>query len=199
VTHAAEQEREDVQALRISWREKAPDWDPQRLVFLDETGLNTKMAPLYGRAPRAERCVQKVPHGHWQACTFIAALRHDRVTAPWLLDGPMDRVAFLTYLEQCLAPTLHPGDVVIADNLSSHKGPAVTAAVERCGAQLIYLPPYSPDFNPIELAFAKLKAHLRPAAARTFDALVGKLNAALDTFLPRHCANFFAHCHYAST
>lgn len=184
---------------RIAWRKTAPDWDPQRLVFLDETGLNTKMAPRYGRAPRAERCLQKVPHGHWQTSTFIAALRHDRVTAPWLLDGPMDRAAFLTYLEHCLAPTLQPGDLVIADNLSSHKGPMVTAAVERCGAKLLHLPPYSPDFNPIELAFAKLKAHLRKAAAQTFDTLLEKLNAALDTFLPCHCSNFFAHCHYAST
>ena len=188
-----------MQKQRISWREKAPDWDPQRLVFLDETGLNTKMAQLYGRAPRAERCLQKVPHGHWQTFTFIAALRHDRVTAPWLLDGAIGRAAFLTYLEQCLGPTLRPGDVVIADNLSSHKGPAVTAAVERCGAQLLHLPPYSPDFNPIELAFAKLKTYLRTAAARTFNTLLKKLNAALDTFLPTHCSNFFAHCHYASS
>lgn len=197
--HAAEQDRADVKERRIRWREEAPGWDPQRLVFIDETGLNTKMVRLYGRAPRAERCVQKVPHGHWQTSTFIAALRQDRLTAPWLLDGPVDRVAFLTYLEQCLAPTLRAGDVVIVDNLSSHKGPEVTAAIERCGAQLHYLPAYSPDFNPIELAFAKLKAYLRAAAARSAQALLDQLRSALDTFLPCHCSNFFRHCGYAAT
>jgi transposase len=110
----------------------------------------------------------------------------------------MDRAAFITYIEQCLGPTLRPGDIVIADNLSSHKGPAVTAAVERCGATLLYLPPYSPDLNPIELAFSKLKAHLRAAAGRTFAALLGHLITALETFLPHHCSNFFAHCDYTT-
>jgi transposase len=168
------------------------------LVFLDETGLNTKMARLYGRAPRSARCQSAVPHGHWSTSTLIAALRHDRLSAPWLLDGPMDRAAFISYIEHCLGPTLSPGDIVIADNLSSHKGPAVTAAIERWGAKLLYLPPYSPDLNPIELAFSKLKAHLRAAAARTFQTLQTHLATALDTFLPQHCSNFFQHCHYAS-
>ncbi len=196
--HATEQERADVQEQRRSWHQSAPHWDPRRLVFLDETGLNTKMVRLYGRAARRARCVDRVPHGHWQTSTFIAALRHDQLTAPWLLDGPMDRAAFLTYIQECLAPTLQPGDLVIVDNLSAHKGAEVTAAIERTGAQLLYLPPYSPDLNPIELAFAKLKAHLRAAAARTFDTLIDHLRSALDLFLPAHCANFFAHCRYAT-
>jgi transposase len=195
---AAEQDRPDVQEARARWREEAPRWDPRHLVFLDETGLNTKMARLYGRAPRAARCQSSVPHGHWSTSTFIAALRHDQLSAPWLLDGPMDRAAFTIYIEQCLGPTLRAGDIVIADNLSSHKGPAITAAVERYGAKLLYLPPYSPDLNPIELAFSKLKAHLRAAAARTFDALLAHLSTALDAFLPDHCSNFFAHCSYAT-
>ncbi len=187
-----------MQQARARWRETAPNWDPRQLVFLDETGLNTKMARLYGRAPRSARCHSSVPHGHWSTSTFIAALRHDQLSAPWLLDGPMDRAAFTTYIEQCLGPTLRPGDIVIADNLSSHKGPAIAAAIERCGATLLYLPPYSPDLNPIELAFSKLKAHLRAAAGRTLDALLGHLSTALDAFLPHHCSNFFAHCHYAT-
>lgn len=197
--HAAEQQRPDVVEARQRWQQMAAQWDPRRLVFLDETGLNTKMARLYGRAPRAARCWGRVPHGHWQTSTFIAALRHDQLSAPWLLDGPMDRAAFLTYLEQCLGPTLRPGDIVIADNLSSHKGPAVTAAVERRGAILLYLPPYSPDLNPIEMAFAKLKAHLRASAARSFQALLDHLLPALESFQPSHCSNFFAHCRYTTT
>lgn len=197
--HAAEQGRADVEEQRQSWRLRSVQWDPQRLVFLDETGLTTKMVRLYGRAPRSARCVDRVPHGHWKTSTFIAALRQDQLTAPWLLDGPMDRAAFLTYIEQCLAPTLRPGDLVIADNLSAHKGSVITAAIERCGAKLIYLPPYSPDLNPIEMAFAKLKAHLRAAAARTLDSLTETLGAALDTFLPHHCSNFFSHCNYSAT
>jgi transposase len=196
--HAAEQGRPDVQQARQDWQKNAPQWDARRLVFLDETGLNTKMVRLYGRAARSARCLGRAPHGHWQTSTFIAALRHDQLTAPWLLDGPMDRAAFTTYLEQCLAPTLRPGDLVIADNLSAHKGPAISAVIARCGAQLIYLPPYSPDLNPIEMAFAKLKAHLRAAAASTFNDLLSQLRAALERFLPQHCANFFAHCHYTT-
>jgi len=196
---AAEQDRPDVVEAREQWQQTAPTWDPRRLVFLDETGLNTKMARLYGWAPQSARCQSSVPHGHWSTFTFIAALRHDQLTAPWLLDGPMDRAAFIIYLEQCLGPTLSTGDIVIADNLSSHKGPAVTAAVERWGAKILYLPPYSPDLNPIEMAFSKLKAYLRCAAARTFNALRARLKAALPTFLPEHCANFFRHCNYASS
>ena len=193
---AAEQDRPDVEQARRQWRQRAANWDPRHLVFLDETGLNTKMARLYGRAPRSARCQSGVPHGHWSTFTFIAALWHDQLSAPWLLDGPMDRTAFTTYIEQCLGPTLQPGDIVIADNLSSHKGPAITAAVERSGARLLYLPPYSPDLNPIELAFSKLKAHLRTAASRTFRALLKCLASTLETFLPDHCSNFFSHCNY---
>ena len=168
-------------------------------MFLDETGLNTKMARLYGRAPRAERCVGREPHGHWSTATFIAGLRHDGLTAPWLLDGPMNTAAFLTYLELCLGPTLRPGDIVIADNLSSHKSPAASVILARFGASILYLPPYSPDLNPIELAFAKLKAHLRTAAARCLPSLSLALAGSLDLFSSDHCSLFFRHCSYHSS
>ena len=156
------------------------------------------MARTHGRCRRGERLRAKLPHGHWKTLTFLAALRHDRIDAPAVIDGPINGLSFLAYVEQLLIPTLKPGDIVILDNLGSHKGEAVRKAVRAAGARLLFLPPYSPDLNPIELAFAKLKAHLRTATARTFRPLVKKLNAALDTFLPSHCANFFTHCHYAA-
>jgi transposase len=170
----------------------------RRLVFLDETGLNTKMSRLYGRARRSARCLSKVPHGHWQTATFLAALRHDRLCAPLLIDGPMDGAMFVAYLEQVLAPELAPGDLVICDNLSSHKVHGAAEAIAACGAHLHYLPAYSPDFNPIELAFAKLKAHLRQAARRTLKGLIRATALALDRFSPAHCLNFFRHAHYAT-
>ena len=168
------------------------------LVFLDETGLNTKMTRLYGRAGRAERCLCAVPHGHWSTATFIAALRHDRLTAPLLLDGPMDGAMFLAYVRKILAPELRPGDLVICDNLSSHKVSGVREAVEECGASLLYLPAYSPDLNPIELAFAKLKAFLRQRAQRSFAGLRRATAQALDSFTAAHCTNFFRHAQYAT-
>jgi len=168
------------------------------LIFLDETGLNTKMTRLYGRAARDQRCQGQAPHGHWSTFTFIAALRADRISAPWLLDGPMDGASFLTYIEQVLAPELRAGDVVICDNLSSHKVAGVAAAVEKCGARLLYLPAYSPDFNPIEMAFSKIKAALRQAAQTTFNGLLKALATALDSFSPTHCRNFFRHASYAT-
>jgi transposase len=157
------------------------------------------MARLYGRSPRGERCFASVPYGHWKTSTFIAALRHDRITAPLLLDGPMNGESFLAYVEQCLSKELRPGDRVICDNLIVHKVQGVRKAIERCGATLHYLPPYSPRFNPIENAFAKLKAKLREAAQRTLDGLTTATANALDTFTPDHCRNFFAHAHYALT
>jgi transposase len=183
---------------RQNWRIKQREWNPQRLVFLDETGLNTKMTRLYGRSPVGERCHAAAPHGHWQSATFIAALRHDGLSAPWLLDGPMDGDMFLTYVRQVLGPELRPGDLVICDNLGSHKVSGVEAAITACGAELLYLPAYSPDLNPIEMAFSKLKALLRQAAARTWDQLLQAIAEALNSFSPQQCSNFLRHAHYAA-
>lgn len=146
---------------RQDWFDGQPDLDPARLVFIDETGLSTKMARLRGRAKRGERCRAGVPHGHWKTTTFTGALRLTGMTAPMVLDGAMNGVAFLAYVEQALVPTLSPGDVVIMDNLPAHKAAGVREAIEAAGAELRFLPPYSPDFNPIEMAFAKLKSVLR--------------------------------------
>jgi transposase len=156
------------------------------------------MTRLYGRAGTTERCLCRVPHGHWSTATFLAALRHDRITAPLLLDGPMEGAMFLAYVQKVLAPELRRGDLVICDNLSSHKVAGVREAVEDCGAELLYLPPYSPDLNPIEMAFSKLKAHLRQAARRTFPRLLKATAAALDTFTSAHCRNFLKHAQYAT-
>jgi transposase len=171
--HAAEQDRPDVLSRRRAWFRGQLDLDPDRLVFIDETGASTKMARLYGRAPRGQRLRAGVPHGHWKTTTFVGALRRTGMTAPMVLDGPMTGAWFLAYVEQVLVPTLSPGDIVILDNLPAHKGYATREAIEAAGARLLFLPPYSPDFNPIENAFAKLKAapqgsgpHHRGALAR---------------------------------
>jgi len=165
---------------------------------VDETGLNTKMTRLYGRAPASERCLCRVPHGHWSTATFIAALRHDRITAPLLLDGPMEGAVFLAYVQQILAPELRRGDMVICDNLSSHKVAGARQAIEDCGAELIYLPAYSPDLNPIELAFSKLKAFMRSRARRTFPGLIRATAQALDSFSAAQCLHFFHHANYTT-
>ena len=149
------------------------------------------MARLRGRAPRGERLRAGIPHGHWKTTTFVAGLRLDGIAAPMVLDGPINRDAFQAYVDQVLVPELRPGDVVVMDNLSSHKGPAVRRAIEAVGASLLYLPPYSPDLNPIENAFAKLKALLRKAAERTVGALWDRIGIALDAFTPAECANYF--------
>ena len=167
--HAAEQNRPDILKRREAWFEDQLELDPGKLVFIDETGAATNMARLRGRAQKGERLRAGIPHGHWKTTTFVAGLRLTGMVAPMVLDGPMNGAAFLAYVQQVLAPELKPGDIVIMDNLSSHKGPAVRAAIEAAGAHLLYLPPYSPDFNPIENAFAKLKAMLRKAAERTID------------------------------
>lgn len=180
----------------MAWFKAQPDLDPERLVFIDETGASTKLARLRGRAPRGERCRAPVPHGHWKTTTFTGALRLGGMTAPMVLDGPMNGVAFLAYVEQVLVPTLHPGDVVVMDNLPAHKPRGVRDAIERAGASLRYLPPYSPDFNPIENAFAKLKALLRKAAARTIDELCQAIGDALPQFTPAECANYFTAAGY---
>jgi transposase len=194
--HAAEQRRTEVDAERQAWFDGQVDLAPERLVFVDETSASTKMARRHGRAPKGERCRAPVPHGHWKTTTFTAGLRLDGITAPLVLDGPMTGPAFLAYVEQMLVPTLARGDIVIMDNLPAHKVTGVRAAIEAAGAELLYLPPYSPDFNPIELAFAKLKALLRGAAARTIPALWQAIAAALDRFTPGECRNYFTAAGY---
>jgi transposase len=181
---------------RQAWFDNQPDLDPERLIFIDETGVDTKMARRFGRSPRGERCLAAVPHGHWKTTTFTAGLRLNGITAPFILEGPMDGDGFLAYIKQVLVPTLKPGDIVIADNLPAHKVPGVQEAIENCGASLRYLPPYSPDFNPIEKAFAKLKAYLRKIAARTVDALWDAVADAIQTFTSAHCRNYFISCGY---
>lgn len=185
-----------MQRARVAWREAQPTLDPKRLVFLDESGVNSKMARLRGRCRRGQRLVAAIPHGHWQTLTFIAALRHDRIDAPMVLDGAMDGAAFLTYVRHFLVPTLAPGDLVIADNLGAHKSQAVRDAIAAVGASICFLPPYSPDLNPIELLFAKLKALLKKAARRTIDDLVQAIANALDRFTPTECANYLRHAGY---
>lgn len=198
ILHASEQERADVAQARQRWTEDQPSLDPARLVFIDETGTSTNMTRLRGRARRGARLVGRVPHGHWKITTFVAGLRCDALTAPFVIDRPMNGPIFRTYLERCLIPTLTPGDIVIMDNLSSHKVAGVREAIERAGARLVYLPPYSPDLNPIEQLFAKLKALLRKAAERSIQALWATIGRLLDAFSPEECANYLRHAGYAS-
>jgi transposase len=189
--HATEQDRPDVKAAREAWFEDQLDLDPTRLVFLDETWTSTNMARLRGRSPRGERLRSPVPHGHWKTTTLVAGLRLSGIAAPFVLDGPINRDAFQAYVDQVLVPELTPGDIVVMDNLGSHKGPAVRAAIEAAGARLLFLPPYSPDFNPIEMAFSKLKAGLRKAAERSVEGLWSAIGRLVDTVTPAECANFF--------
>ena len=181
---------------RAQWTKHQGRIDPSRLVFIDETWTRTNMAPLRGWAPRGERLEAKVPHGHWKTMTFLAALRRDRVDAPWLFDGPINGESFRLYVEKVLVPTLRPGDIVIMDNLGSHKGKAVRRAIRAAGAHLFFLPKYSPDLNPIEKLFAKLKHWLRKAAARTSDAVCQAVAEILDNVNPSECANYFANAGY---
>jgi transposase len=168
----------------------------RQYVFLDECGVTTDVLRRYGRSPRGLRLRDHRPCSHWQTHTVIAALRFDGLGAPAVFDGPIDNPSFLAYVEQVLVPTLRPGDVVVLDNLAVHKPPAVRAAIEQVGALLRFLPPYSPDFNPIELAFAKLNAFLRAARPRTFDHVSALVAAALDLFSPTECRNYVRHCGY---
>ncbi len=181
---------------REAWFTLQPDLDPTRLVFLDETGATTKMSRLRGRAPRGDRCRAALPHGHWKTTTLVAGLRLDGLTAPMVIDGAMNGEGFTAYAETLLAPTLNPGDILIMDNLPAHKAADARAAIERTGATLMFLPPYSPDFNPIEQVFAKLKALLRKAAARTIDTLKAAIATVLDAFPPSECANYFTNSGY---
>jgi transposase len=169
------------------------------LVFIDETWAKTNLTRRHGWAPRGHRLLAKVPHGQWETTTFLAALRHDRIDAPCLFDGPINGERFLAYVRQMLVPTLKPGDVVILDNLGSHKGKAVRQAIRAVGAKRIFLPKYSPDLNPIEQAFSKLKAHLRKAAARSTEDVCVAIGQLLESFKPEECANYLRNAGYAST
>lgn len=171
-------------------------FDPAHLVFLDETGVTTDLLRRYGRGLRGQRVSDHAPYGRWHTSTFIAALRLEGLTAPGVIDGPMDHDSFLAYVEQILVPTLRPGDLVVLDNLSAHRGDDIRLAIAAAGASLQFLPPYSPDFNPIELCFAKLKAILRAARPRTFDAVCDVIAASLARFLSLECARYFRHCGY---
>ena len=173
--------------------------EPHRLIFLDETGTTTKMTRLRGRSLKGQRLRAKAPFGHWKTQTFIAGLRCSALTAPFVIDAPMDRRIFETYVETQLAPTLKPGDVVIMDNLPAHKSAAADKAIRARGAWVLFLPPYSPDLNPIEMAFAKLKAHLRAKAVRTIDALWKAIGQICDLFSPQECQNYFDALGYGFT
>lgn len=172
--------------------------DPTRLVFLDETCASTKMTRIRGRSKRGERLIASVPHGHWKTTTFLAGLRHNGITAPIVLDGPMNGAIFLAYIEQFLAPTLKPDDIVIMDNLPAHKVNGIRLAIEAAGAKLMYLPPYSPDLNPIEMMFSKLKALLRKAAERTVSGLWTTIGDLLNSFSQDECQNYFNHAGYGA-
>jgi transposase len=196
---ASEQERADVVAARERWRTGQRSLDTSRLVFIDETGTSTNMARARGRCRRGDRLIGRVPHGHWKISTFVAGLRRDGITAPFVIDRPMTGDIFLVWLDHCLVPTLVAGDTVVMDNLPAHKVAGVRERIERRGARLLYLPPYSPDLNPIELAFAKLKALLRKAAERSIEALWHRIGRLIEAFTPQECANYFGHAGYAST
>lgn len=184
---------------RTRWKARQASVDPRRLVFIDETWTKTNMGPLRGWAPRGQRLRGQVPFGHWTTMTFLAALRCDRIDAPWVVDGPINGAAFLRYVEIELVPTLKPGDIVVMDNLGSHKGKAVRHAIRAAGARLLFLPPYSPDLNPIEQVFAKLKHLMRKAAERTVETTWRRIGTLLDTFSANECANYLVNSGYAST
>ena len=196
---ANERDRPDVARRRARWIARQKQVDPARLVFIDETWTKTNMAPIRGWAPRGDRLEGKAPHGRWRTTTFLAALRHDRVEAPWLVDGPINGERFRLYVEHVLVPTLKPGDIVVLDNLGSHKGKAVRRAVRAAGAKLLFLPKYSPDLNPIELFFSKLKHWLRKAQKRTVDDICEAIAEILIGTNPTECSNFFAKAGYVRT
>lgn len=193
---AGERDRPDVARRRAQWTKYQDRVEAERLVFIDETWTRTDMAPLRGWAPRGHRLHAKVPHGRWKTMTFLAALRHDRIDAPWFIEGPIDGVSFRTYVEKVLLPTLRPGDIVVMDNLGSHKSKLVRQLIRSAGAKLFFLPKYSPDLNPIEQVFAKLKHLLRKAAVRTVDAVCAAIGHALDAFTADECANYLKNSGY---
>lgn len=195
---ASEQDRRDVAWRRSQWKKHQDRLDPRRLVFVDETWAKTNMTRTRGWCRKGLPLKAKVPQGHWKTMTFLAALRHDRIAAPCVFDGPINGERFLAWVQQALAPTLNLGDVVIMDNLSSHKSPAIRKAIRDAGARLFFLPPYSPDLNPIEQVFAKLKTLLRKADERTIDATWRRIGKLLDRFSPQECANYIRNSGYAS-
>jgi transposase len=196
---ASERDRPDIARRRAQWTKYQNRIAPERLVFIDETWTKTNMAPLRGWAPRGMRLRAKVPHGHWKTTTFLAALRLNRIDAPWVLEGPIDGESFRTYVARVLVPTLKPGDIVIMDNLGSHKGKAVRQLIRSARAKLLFLPKYSPDLNPIEQVFAKLKHLLRKSAERTVEAVCAAIGQLLGAFSPQECANYFKNAGYAPT
>jgi transposase len=197
--HASEQDRPDVARRRIQWRCHQGKIDPTRLIFIDETWAKTNMTPLRGWSPKGQRLLAKAPHGHWKTMTFVAGLRCDGIAAPCLLKGPINSRSFLAWVEQALVPTLRPGDIVVMDNLSSHKGPNIRRAIRNAGAKLFFLPPYSPDLNPIEQVFAKLKALLRKEVPRSLDETCAAIGRSLDKFSPKECENYFRNSGYVQT
>jgi transposase len=196
--HAAEQDRPDVVEKRRAFIRRQPALDPAHLVFIDETWATTNMTRRRGRTARGLRLLAPVPHGHWKVTTLVAGLRCTGISAPCVFDGAINGARFRAYVEQVLAPTLRPGDIVLLDNLASHKIAGIREAIAAEGAELLYLPPYSPDLNPIEQAFAKCKAALRKAAERTRDALWQAIGRILDRYSPAECRNFFNHAGYAT-
>ena len=195
---ASEQERPDIARKRRRWKARQGSIDLKRLVFLDETWTKTNMAPLRGWAARGQRLIGRAPFGHWNTMTFVAALRQDGIVAPWVIDGPINGSIFQTYVEQVLVPTLRPGDIVILDNLGSHKAPAIRKAIRAAGARLLFLPAYSPDLNPIEQVFAKLKHLLRKAAERSKETVWRRIGDLLDLFTPKECENYIRNSGYGS-
>jgi transposase len=196
---AGERDRPDVARRRAQWIKYQGRIEAERLVFIDETWTRTDMAALRGWALRGQRLPTKVPHGRWKTMTFLAALRHDRIEAPCMFEGPIDGESFRAYVEQVLLPTLRPGDIVVMDNLGSHKGKAVRQLIRSAGAKLFFLPKYSPDLNPIEQVFAKIKHLLRKAAARSAKAIYLALGETLKAFSSQECANYFANSGYNRT
>jgi transposase len=190
--------RPDVVRRRTRWLKYQGRLDPKRLVFIDETWAKTNMTRRHGRCARGARLVAKVPHRRWRTLTFLAALRCDRIEAPCVIEGPINGISFLAYVEQSLLPTLSTGDIVIMDNLGSHKRQAVRQLIRTAGAKLFFLPPYSPDLNPIEQVFAKLKTLLRKADERTIEATWRRIGTLLDHFSPQECANYLVNSGYAS-
>src|SRR3984893_8116052 len=197
--YAAEQKRADLIRARRRWMREQGMFDPARLVFIDETWTQNAMVRLRGRSPIGERLVEHAPHGHWKIITFVGGLRLRGMTAPFVLEGAMNGPLFLAYVKQCLVPTLKRGEIVMMDNLPVHKVAGVREAIEAVGATLIYLPSYSPDLNPIEMAFSKLKAHLRKAAERTIAGLLRRIGRVAKAFTPQECRNFFRHAGYVQT
>ncbi|HLX98689.1 MAG TPA: IS630 family transposase [Roseiarcus sp.] len=195
---ASEQSRPDVARKRMRWKARQAGVDPKRLVFVDETWVKTNMEPLRGWGPEQERLRAPVPHGHWKTLTFVAALRHDRIDAPWVIDGPINGEIFSVYVKKVLAPTLVQGEIVVLDNLGSHKGKPARAAIRAAGAHMLFLPPYSPDLNPIEQVFAKLKHLMRKARPRAFDETWKSVGQTLDAFAPDECANYLKNSGYVS-